>query len=464
MGRPRYGLSARLLLLTVLFVFLAEILIYVPSLAQFRRNWLEERLGAAQIAALALEATSSRMVSEDLARDLLESAGVDAVVLQRGETRKLILGYDIHLDVAESYDLRTAPPWTLVGDAFLTFELDDNKLIQVTGSSRKSVGDYVQILIYPDDLKRAMINYSHQILLVSIAISLFSALLVYASLNVILVRPIRRITRRLLEFGEDPETTRPISVTTRNDEVGQAEKALQLMQSDLKSALRQKTRLANLGVAVSKINHDLRNILASAQLLSDRLASTDNPTVQTLAPRLMQAIDRAITLCNSTLTYGQAQERLPEFRYVDLKTAVDEVGLALGLTSHEKITWITAVPVEITVWADADHLHRVLLNLTRNAMQALLTTETEAANIAVSAMMDEDQVVIDVADTGPGLPLKTQEHLFEPFVGSTTAGGTGLGLAIAKELIEGHGGTITLLKSNSRGTTFRIHLPARAAG
>lgn len=460
--RPRYGLSARLLLLTGLFVLLAEVLIYVPSIAQFRRDWLEDRLAAAQIAALALEATSNRMVSKDLAHDLLASAGVDAVVLKRGETRKLILGNDMPLEIGSSYDLRHAAPWTLVIDAFRAFRLDDNTLIQVTGLSPKGVGEYVQILIYPDDLKRSMIAYSRQIMFLSIAISFFTATLVYVSLHMILVRPIRRITRSLVAFGEAPEAvSSALTPSDRKDEVGQAERALSVMQTDLRSALRQKTRLANLGTAVSKINHDLRNILASAQLLSDRLVATDNPTVQALAPRLMKAIDRAIALCSSTLVYGQAQEHIPQRRSLSLRALIDDVGFSLGLGPDSAVAWNNAVPADLMLLADPDQLYRVLLNLARNAQQALSGPDRPArpAAITVTAREDGSRVVIDISDTGPGLPQHAQEHLFEPFAASRAAGGTGLGLAIAKELVEAHGGTIALLHTSDQGTTFEIALP-----
>ncbi|MDA5192939.1 sensor histidine kinase [Govanella unica] len=456
-------MSARLLLLTVLFVLLAEILIYVPSIAQFRRDWLEDRLAAAQIAALALEATSSRMVSHDLANALLTSAGVDAVVLKRGELRKLILGYDMPLEISSSYDLRSAAPWTLVVDAFKTFYLDDSRLIQVTGSSRKGVGEYVQILIYPDDLKQAMADYSRGIVVLSIIISLFTAILVYISLHLILVRPIRRITRSLMTFREAPEAVgSALTPSPRQDEIGQAERALSDMQTDLRAALTQKTRLANLGTAVSKINHDLRNILASAQLLSDRLATTDNPMVQALAPRLMQAIDRAIALCSSTLVYGQAQDLTLEYQPVALRPLADDIGLALGLQPDSPVAWHNAVPPDMVLDADPAQLHRILLNLARNAVQALTGPAANAARpaaITMTASFSGKNVIIDLSDTGPGISPRAREHLFEPFSAGSTTGSSGLGLAIAKELTEAHGGKIALLESSTEGTTFRITLP-----
>src|SRR5690606_29308257 len=135
---PRQSLSARLLLLTIGFVMLAEVLIYVPSIAAFRRDWLEDRLDMAQIAALALEATANLMISDELAGELLENAGVEAVVLQRADARQLILGDEMPREVAAAYDLRIANAWSLVRDAAADmFALKDHMLVQVTGDARQ---------------------------------------------------------------------------------------------------------------------------------------------------------------------------------------------------------------------------------------------------------------------------------------------------------------------------------------
>ena len=94
-------------------------------------------------------------------------------------------------------------------------------------------------------------------------------------------------------------------------ELNEAEHALQSMQSDLTSMLRQRERLAALGSAVAKISHDLRNILTSAQLFADRIDSSDDPVVARMAPKLMNSITRAVHLCESTLAFGKAEEPAP---------------------------------------------------------------------------------------------------------------------------------------------------------
>ena len=99
--------------------------------------------------------------------------------------------------------------------------------------------------------------------------------------------------------------------TGRGDEIGVAERELASMQRQLSSLLAQKNRLAQLGMAVSKINHDLRNMLANAQLISDRLVAIPDPTVQRFVPKLIASLDRAIQFCNASLQFGGSQKRPP---------------------------------------------------------------------------------------------------------------------------------------------------------
>jgi len=289
--------------------------------------------------------------------------------------------------------------------------------------------------------------------------------LVYLALHYLLVRPMRRITANMMAFHADPENpSRIIAPSDRTDEVGVAERELASMQGDLASMLHQKSRLAALGLAVSKINHDLRNLLASAQLFSEGLSHLPDPRVQRFAPKLMRSLERAIELCQSTLSYGRAQESPPVRKTIDLEPLVEGVRETLALADAAQIGWIVSIERGMKVDADHDQLLRVLLNLTRNAQQAL---ESRAPNdplrdqIRITGHREGAVAVIEVSDTGPGFPAKGREHLFEAFQGSNRTGGTGLGLAIAAELIRAHGGSIELVESTI-GATFRIDIPDRA--
>ena len=214
---------------------------------------------------------------------------------------------------------------------------------------------------------------------------------------------------------------------------------------------------------MSKINHDLRNLLTSAQLFSDRLSSLQDQQVQRFAPKLMRALERAIAFCESTLSYGRVQEPPPDRRAIALEPLVEEVRETLGLAPDTPIRWISAVERGLTVDADPDQLFRILLNLARNAVQAL---ESRAARdpgrdqVRITGRREGAVVEIEVSDTGPGIAESARAHLFEPFKASTRTGGSGLGLVIAAELVRAHGGDIRLVEGTI-GATFRITIPDR---
>jgi len=276
------------------------------------------------------------------------------------------------------------------------------------------------------------------------------------------VRPMRRITAKMVAFGLAPEDPARILVpSSRNDEIGVAERELAGMQRELAGTLQQKNRLASLGLAVSKINHDLRNLLSPAQLLSDRLANLADPAVRRLAPKLLATLGRAIAYCEQTLAYGRAQEPTPKRRAVDVARLLEEVRESLDLSSESKIGWVPSVERGLTVDADPDQMLRVLINLVRNSMQALAArapNDPERDQIRVVGRREGSVVILQVADTGPGLPERARAHLFEAFQGAARRGGTGLGLVIAAELIRAHGGEIRLIEGTI-GAMFRIVIP-----
>jgi signal transduction histidine kinase len=309
-----------------------------------------------------------------------------------------------------------------------------------------------------------MFRFSRNLLGVSLIIAGLTAALVYLALHFLFVRPMRRLTESLVGFHENPESSARIIVPSqRSDEIGVAERELSDMQRDLVSMLHQKSRLAALGLAVSKINHDLRNLLASAQLISDQLASVPDPRVQRFTPKLMRSLERAIAFCQSTLSYGRAQEAAPDRRMIPIEPIVAEVRETAGLANDASITWITAIERGLTTDADPDQLFRVLLNLVRNAAQALESnpnSDRASMQIRVSGRREGAVAILEVSDTGPGMPQKTREHLFEAFQSSGRPGGSGLGLAIAAELVRAHDGNIQLVEGTI-GATFRIVIPDR---
>jgi signal transduction histidine kinase len=457
---PRYvpGLSAKLLLLTILFVMLAEVLVFVPSVSNFRRQWLMERLAAAQIASLAAEAVPGGQLPATLRDELLERAQVKAIAVKRDASRTLIIQMDMPADIDASYDLRGASWMALIADALMVYVTPRDRVIRVIGDPGFHAGESIEVVMGEAPLKAAMIRYGLDILGLSILISIITAALVYLTLDALLIKPMTKLTWNIVRFSQRPEDpTRVIAPSDRRDEIGTAERELSAMQKELAETLSQKSRLAMLGLAVSKISHDLRNMLSSAQLLSDRLITVKDPTVQRLVPKLIASLDRAIRLCAQTLNYGQAQETPPMRKRFPLAPLLGEIGDSLGLP-RQNIRWIVEIAAGLEVDADRDQLYRVLSNLCRNAVQALESEGDIVGEIAVEARREGSVTVIEVADTGPGVPERARAHLFEAFQGSARKGGAGLGLAIAHELVQAHGGQIALI-GNEGGATFRITIP-----
>ncbi len=459
----RMGLSAKLLWLTILFVMVAEVLIFVPSVANFRKTWLEERLMAARMAALSVEAGLPRALSQTLRQELLETAKVEAVALKREDFRSLLLEREMPSRVDAHYDLRSASWMTLIGDALHAFFTPDGRMIRVIGPVQAGDGAFIEIILDESLLKAAMMRYCLNILILSLLISVIAATLIYVSLNWLLIKPIGRITRNMVDFSTDPENSaRVIAPSQRTDEIGIVETELADMQNQLAGLLRQKSRLAALGLAVSKINHDLRNMLSSAQLISDRMGTIPDPTVQRFAPKLIASLDRAIRLCSDTLKYGRSEEPPPERQRFRLRPLVDEVADALMLP-RAGIEWRIDIADDLDIHADRDQIYRVVANLVRNACEALEGGAPHGTpTVRVSAERHGETIALQVSDSGPGIPPRAQENLFAAFKGSMRNGGTGLGLAIASELVRAHGGRIELA-DNSAGATFRIELPDSGA-
>jgi len=470
LGRFFNTLSGRFLLLTAIFVMIAEVLIFVPSIARFRADYLLAHLEKAQIASLAVLA-SDQNLSPELERELLINAGVFNVVLRRDEVRQLVLSSPIPAAIQGTYDLRVSGPWELIRDAAGVLADPVNRVIRVIGNPVQRAGLLIEITLETGPLRAAMIEYGLRILVLSALISVVTAFLLFLAVQRLLVVPIRRVVRHMQAYAEAPEDARRvIAPTARVEELRVAEEALQSMQTQLTGALRQKERLAQLGAALARISHDLRNILTTAQLFADRIEGSTDPVVARAAPKLVNSISRAVSLCEATLTFGKAEEPPPQLKRLSLRQLVEDVAEGEGLSAAGTpsgplptggpVACLVDVPPGLIIRADAEQLQRVLGNLVRNARQALEATR-QGGTVEISAGEDEADWWIRVGDTGPGLPTRAREHLFAAFQGGVRKGGTGLGLAIAAELVRGHGGRLELARSDAEGTEFLIRLPKR---
>jgi signal transduction histidine kinase len=466
----RHRLSARLWRLTILAVMLAEVLIFVPSIANYRKEWLRQRIETAAVAGLTAERASGNgdaALGPEEQASLLRALDARLIATSNGTVSRLLARDETLGSVDAQVDIGNDDWLSLIAGAFDTLLFGEDRMMRTRGPVGE-VGMVAEVVIAESQLRRAMLIYSRNIFILSLAIAFFAALLVYLAISYLLIRPILAMTRSLVQFGENPaDSEQIIKPSGRPDEIGLAELELAGMQTTLAQTLREQRHLADLGLAVSKINHDLRNVLASAQIVSDRLSDLEDPRVQRFAPQLIRSLDRALAYTQSVLAYGRAVESAPVRRKVRLRRLVEEVFETAVVSPQVAIELINDVAETCEVDVDPDQFFRVLSNLCRNAVQALESEDSEAVirRIAVSARrLADGQMLIAVEDTGPGLPMRAREHLFEAFRGSTRAGGTGLGLAIAAEIVEAHGGRIALCSNTASGARFEIHLPARPGG
>lgn len=457
--RPRFrlGLSAKLMILTLAFVMLAEILIFVPSIANFRNNWLADRLASAQTAALVIEASPADAIPDALVERLLDNVGARSIALKIGGTRRLIAVNDVTPDFAREVDLRSRSPIGEIIDSLSTMTAQGETMMRVVGPAPMG-GEFIELVLPERPLRQAMWRFSINILWLSMVISLITAALVYGGLYRLIVRPVKQLAESISAFEQD--TGRIIKPSGRRDEIGDAEQTLAGMQTALSLQIKQQQRLAALGLAVAKINHDLRNLLSSAHLLSDRIATVSDPTVQRLAPKLVGALDRAVNFCQATLAYGKAEERPPAPRTFELGQLVTDLKDLLALDEDSPVEFVADFPKPMLIRADPDQLLRVMMNLGRNALEAMAQQAGGPPHrLTVEARRTAEGVEIDIRDTGVGIPKARRDTLFRPFSASRTIGGTGLGLSIADELMRAQSGSIRLLDTET-GTCFRLFLPA----
>ena len=463
--RPRFfwpgGLSARLLTLTILFVAFGGLISLPPILASFEEQWLLDRVRAAELASLAPEIAPDRKVSEQLKGEFLGVAGVEIVAISNDRVRSLVF-YTVHGQQPAPYlvDLRGNVGLDLAAPFRTLFSAPGSR-IRVMAAPRFRKADFVEFVAPDAELKKALVGYLWRVVLVIAFVSAIAGLAVFLTLNLFLVRPMQRITYAMERFRADPDDPQArVPLSGRRDEIGRAESELDRMQADLRIALNSRARLAALGEAVAKINHDLKNMLTSAQIASERLAGLKDPTVRQALPRLERALDRAVTLASGVLAYGKSQEAPPEPRPTPLAPAVEAAAEEARL-SPEGVRLESQVGLDDQVLADPDQLHRILVNLMRNAREAIEHQEgrSQPGVVTVGVSYADNLTTLRVADNGPGVPERMRERLFQPFAGSGRPEGAGLGLAIARELAQGHGGDLALIEPGPPGAVFEVRLP-----
>ncbi len=462
---PPDGLQSRLLILTVLFTLAVGALIMLPNAANFHETWLQDRLQAAELASVGVEALPYNAVDDETAEQLLRIGGVSAVAISdQGVMRQLLRAPDLPR-APDFIDLRRRNTGARLWEPVETLMGGPDRSIRVRAAPRYRAGDFIDVVAPAEPLRLELRAFILNSLLVSLIISAAAGGLLYAGLAFLVLRPLRRVTRSIESFAADP--LQPgAEPSDRGDEIGRVERELARMQEEVRQSLRARSRLVALGQAVAKINHDLRNMLTSAQMASERLAASPDPQVAKALPRLERALGRAAALARNVLDYGKSEEPAPVIDRIAFGPAVVSAAEDAGLDA-QGVRLVKDIPARFAVQADGDQLHRILVNLMRNARQAIEADPSRKpvrrgsrGMVRVSTTQEPGWIVIRLTDDGPGIPPRLSERLFEPFVSGSGSEGTGLGLTISRELAANHGGDLRLVETGPGGTTFELRLPA----
>lgn len=468
------GLSPRLLFLTLICVMVCEVFIFAPSIARFRHGYLLDKVGDAHLTVMAAHSVKefhqngmpqNRITNVEviLSSLMMNTIGVLHAHIEQNTPERLTnngeMGNPAYNSSQVTYDLTDAPLWHLIPDALKTLISDQDRQIRVIAPSPHDPLTEVTIILDEYPMIVEMREYGWRILLLSLVIACITALLVFLTLQMFMVTPIKKLSEAMVFFRQQPENPRNcLSPSQRQDEIGVAEHELSLMQQEIQSLLRERARLAALGSAVTKIHHDLRNILSIAILSSDPLTLHSDPKVQKFADSLIHSLERATSLCSQTMKYAQHGKPDSHLAAYPLTDILQKTGIDLNPNGSEdqcpRPGWLNQVSPDLQVWVDQEHLMRILDNLGRNAYQAGATEITLSAETKA-----KDQILLYFQDNGPGLPPRAQDNLFKPFAGSAKSGGTGLGLPTALELAQLMGGDLCLDHTNDQGSCFILTLP-----
>jgi signal transduction histidine kinase len=467
-----FGLAARVLAVTIGFVLLAMSLFYVTRLTAHREMWLHNKISGAQTTVEAFGLAGPTPPPQDLAQKILHSVEVKWLAVETPAGRREFVVAGGPPAGAESITVDDSSYFESVTSTFHSLFAAPRTVVKVSAAAQANE-PAIEFAFDQTPLIQSLWRVSANFLAISLTIAAVVTCVLWAALWRMVLQPVRRLTSNIIAFGESPQdASRVIEPCGRGNEIGRAEAALAVMQRSLAHELAQRKRLAELGMAVARINHDLRNILSAAQLISDRLATIPDPLAQRLAPRLVATLDRAIQFCQSTLTYGASRELPPLRRSFDLSELVRQVVESAKAENDAAIDYNIDIPPRFDIYADGDHILRVLENLSRNAAQALMVKGAAYGRpkaIRFAAIRTDGLALIEISDTGPGFPADQSERIFEPFHKSTSEAGAGLGLAIAADLVARNGGAITLAPSKADdfycGARFLIKLPtAEGAG
>ncbi len=438
---------------------MTEVLVLLPAVGYYRSLQLQELVDDTALIIDSLRSAPTDTIDEEQSSFLLEKLGV----------------YNITLLFPDRQERLLTPPNNQPIDAGTINLMEDSLLSKLFSGpaciiSRNSdtmrligqpeLNDYAVDMTVPErpicmDVRR----FARDLFVLSIWLCVIAATLLFVTANFNLAAPILRLTRAITGFDTSSrDRAQIVQPTSRVREIYEAETSLRDMQERVIVAMEQRDKLVTLGESVSKIQHDLRNMLSTATLTADRLEFSEDPKVRQSAPRLKRALDRAVALSSQTVEYGALGSRPTNIKEIDLNATIQEIiDDEKSLCKDLPYRWIFSSPKGLKARTDEEYFTRVYRNLLRNARQIL--DEGQGDNIITRVSVLENGISVQIEDDGPGMSEKARANLFKPYTGSSRKGGSGLGLALSHELSILMGAELRMIKSDSSGTIFEIFLP-----
>jgi signal transduction histidine kinase len=462
--RARHSLLARVLVLTLATMMVTELLVFLPAISRERRVWIEARLVAGEMAALAVPlappqaGTPAAVADRTLRLDLLRLAGAVSVRLQEPGRPPVVLSQNGNMVQAlVLLDIRRHRPVLDMLRSVQTLAGGDRTLLAF-GPSPKRPGATVSVVLQEADLVEHLRGAAASVALQGLGVAAITGLLVHIALRLLLVVPMRRITGSIVAFRADPEHTPPLNPRSisrlKDDEMALAGEELAGMQHDLRAALWRNARMAALGAAVTRVSHDLRGVLSPAMLAAERLQANPDAKVSYAGDIVLTSLERALVLVRSTLAFAAEVPPAAKMQPEELRGVVQEAADQVQ-SLRPGVTIDNLVEADRAVSMDRSHMLRVLGNLMRNSIEA------GASHLRIACTRTDRTALITVGDDGPGLPEVVQKALFRPFVTSGKPAGTGLGLAISRDLLRAMNGDLVMVRTGPTGVEFRISLAAR---
>jgi signal transduction histidine kinase len=454
----RFRLSQTLLWLTIAAELLTSLLIFLPDLARFRTGWLDTALIKAHLAALPGEALPNRQEEIQTRNALLALSGIDLVEINDGTTRWTIRAIDAPLPAGTRIALGTESEISQIEQALGVLFGPIGGYLEVQGASPLLPGSSVRVILRRATMQGVLRRFSLHFWRTALLTFLATGVLLYVALVLLVVRPLTQLIQAITDFRANPERAVAPKHGPRllpGNEIAVAADAFASMRSALRTALWRQARLAAIGTAVAKINHDLRGILAPAMLTAERLLAHPDPAVRRAGRIVERTVERATEVARTMVGYVRDNPAAMITEPHLLRPVVEAAAKTLAIL-NPAARLINHVAPDLAGQINEAQFQRIITNLLRNAAEAAAT------EITVSATEADGKLLLDISDNGHGIADSVRARLFQPFANDERELSTGLGLAIARDLARAHKAEIALVATSPRGTIFRITLPAIA--